>query len=56
MLLPDTRVMVVTYTVSGDEGYVADVQFEGEAQAQAQQYQVSWMGTWVGGLVMALEG
>ena len=32
VLLPDSRVMVVTYTVTGDRGYEADVQFEGEAR------------------------
>ncbi|XP_071748896.1 cuticle protein 18.6 [Lepeophtheirus salmonis] len=27
--LPDGRIQTVTYTVSGDSGYVADVQYEG---------------------------
>merc|ERR1712106_167910 len=30
--LPDGRLQKVTYTVSGDGGYVADVQYTGEAQ------------------------
>ena len=30
--LPDGRVQRVTYTVSGDGGYVAEVTYEGEAQ------------------------
>ncbi|XP_042862027.1 cuticle protein 8-like [Penaeus japonicus] len=29
--LPDTRKQIVTYTVNGDGGFVADVQYEGEA-------------------------
>ncbi|XP_043214389.1 pro-resilin-like [Amphibalanus amphitrite] len=32
VLLPDTRVQTVTYYVEGDSGFVADVQYEGEAQ------------------------
>jgi hypothetical protein len=30
--LPDGRLQKVTYSVSGDGGYVADVQYTGEAQ------------------------
>ena len=32
VLLPDGRTQTVTYTVSGDSGYVAEVKYEGEAQ------------------------
>ena len=32
VLLPDSRVQTVTYYVEGDSGFVADVQYEGEAQ------------------------
>ncbi|XP_047495181.1 cuticle protein 8-like [Penaeus chinensis] len=31
VVLPDTRKQIVTYTVNGDGGFVADVQYEGEA-------------------------
>merc|ERR1712215_205131 len=32
VLLPDSRLQKVTYTVNGDSGFVADVAYEGEAQ------------------------
>ncbi|XP_037791900.1 pro-resilin-like [Penaeus monodon] len=32
VLLPDSRLQRVTYTVNGDSGYVADVTYEGDAQ------------------------
>ncbi|XP_037773654.1 pro-resilin-like, partial [Penaeus monodon] len=34
--LPDGRLQKVSYTVSVDSGYVADVMYEGEAQYQAE--------------------
>uniref|UniRef100_A0A0K2TN63 Cuticular protein hypothetical 5 [Bombyx mori] n=1 Tax=Lepeophtheirus salmonis TaxID=72036 RepID=A0A0K2TN63_LEPSM len=34
VVLPDGRMKIVTYTVEGDSGFVADVQFE-EAPAPA---------------------
>ncbi|XP_045106743.1 cuticle protein 7-like [Portunus trituberculatus] len=35
VLLPDSRVQKVTYTVHGDDGYVATVEYEGEAKHDA---------------------
>ncbi|XP_053650922.1 pro-resilin-like [Cherax quadricarinatus] len=35
--LPDGRLQKVTYTVSGDSGYVPQVSYEGEAQYPAYQ-------------------
>ena len=32
VLLPDGRTQTVTYTVSRDSGYVAQIKYEGEAQ------------------------
>ncbi|XP_050720253.1 cuticle protein 19-like isoform X15 [Eriocheir sinensis] len=38
VLLPDGRLQRVSYTVSGDSGFVADVTYEGEAQYPQQSY------------------
>merc|ERR1712080_601135 len=37
--LPDGRLQRVTYTVQGDDGFVADVAYEGEAQCPAAPLQ-----------------
>ncbi|XP_069164021.1 pro-resilin-like [Procambarus clarkii] len=37
VLLPDGRLQRVSYTVNGDSGYVAQVEYEGEAQYPAYQ-------------------
>lgn len=31
VVLPDTRKQIVTYTINGEGGFIADVQYEGEA-------------------------
>ena len=36
MLLPDGRLQEVTYTVNGDSGFVAQVNYQGEAQYPRQ--------------------
>ncbi|XP_050720236.1 uncharacterized protein LOC127000533 [Eriocheir sinensis] len=38
VLLPDGRVEKVTYTVNGDSGFVATVEFEGEAKVEEKPY------------------
>ncbi|XP_069956563.1 cuticle protein 8-like [Cherax quadricarinatus] len=37
VLLPDGRLQRVSYTVNGDSGYVAQVEYEGKAQYPAYQ-------------------
>lgn len=39
VLLPDGRTQTVTYTVNEYDGYVADVQYEGEARYDEPKYQ-----------------
>ncbi|XP_037801930.1 pro-resilin-like [Penaeus monodon] len=40
--LPDTRLQTVKYYVDGDSGYVAEVEYEGEAQhPESEEYRVS---------------
>ena len=38
VLLPDGRLQKTVYTVNGDEGYVAHVTYEGEANNKKAQY------------------
>ncbi|XP_050720262.1 cuticle protein-like [Eriocheir sinensis] len=40
--LPDSRLQTVTYKVSGDSGFVADVQYQGEAQYPAYKPAASY--------------
>ncbi|XP_042882242.1 cuticle protein 19-like [Penaeus japonicus] len=39
VLLPDTRVQKVTYTINGDSGFVADVTYEGEAKEHENKHE-----------------
>ncbi|XP_042239631.1 pro-resilin-like isoform X3 [Homarus americanus] len=43
--LPDGRLQRVTYTVNGDSGYVAQVEYQGEAQYSAYQPSPSYRPT-----------